>query len=360
MKIAKILLLILMVGMLVACGEEKTPLVADDVYPSPLVDIPTVDGSPYPVPESRQESSELLNIRLPLGYIPNVQFAPLYVAVEKGYYQEAGIEIEFDYQFETDAVGLVGTDNIQFAVVSGDQVLLARSQGLSIVYVMAWYQDYPVGLVAKSEIGLQSPEDLKDQKIAIPGPFGASYIGFRAILDAAGLQESDITLDSVGYTQIEALLSGQDTVAVVYAANEPVQLRSQGVAVDELRVADYVRLASNGLITNERMLNENPDLVRRMVQATLHGLADTLADPDQAFEISKKYVETLAQADDELSTVQRQVLQTSLDFWQVEAGQLLGFSDPQAWENMQTVLLEMGLLQDVQDVNEAFTNDFIK
>jgi NitT/TauT family transport system substrate-binding protein len=308
------------------------------------------------VPPSRNtvEPKDLTRIRLPMGYIPNVQFAPFYVATEKGYYRDAGIEIEFDYSFETDGVTLVGSNELQFAVVSGEQVLLARAQGLPIVYVMGWWQDYPVGVVALAEEGIRSPEDLAGKKIGLPGPFGASYIGLRALLDEAGLEESDVTLDSIGFNQIEALVAGQDQAAVIYVNNEPIQLSAQGYEVDVIRVADYVKLASNGLITNEQTIAENPELVRRLVQATLHGVAVSLSDPEEAFEICKKYVENLTQADE---SVQKQILAASMDFWRAQE---LGTSDLQSWENMQDVLLSMGLLAGPLDLNAAFTNDFVK
>jgi len=127
--------------------------------------------------------------------------------------------------------------------------------------------------------------------------------------------------------------------------------------VDVIRVADYVQLAANGLITNETTLKNNPDLVQRMVQATLRGIADTLADPDQAFEICKSYVEALAQADAPVLAVQRQVLEASLPLWQAET---LGLADPLAWENMQAVLLDMGLLTQPLDLSQAFTHQFIE
>ncbi len=297
---------------------------------------------------------ELTHIRLPMGYIPNVQYTPFYAAVDLDEYKDAGIEIEFDYSFETDGVALVGANDLQFAVASGEQVLLAREQGLPVVYVMAWYNDFPVGVVAKSEQGIDSPEDLAGKKIGLPGMFGASYIGLRALLDVGGLTEEDVTLDSIGFNQVEALATDQEEVAVIYVANEPVQLRSLGYDVDVIPVSDYMQLVSNGLITNEQTIKENPDLVRRMVQATLSGIRYTVTHRADAFEIATKFVEGLTDAD---THVQKEVLDASILLYQREH---LGYSDIEAWQNMQDVLLDMGMLSKPLDLEAAFTNEFIE
>ena len=92
-----------------------------------------------------QPTGSLTKIRLPMGYIPSVQYAPFYVAVEKGFYKDAGLEIEFDYSPETDGVALVGANELQFAVVSGEQVPLARAQKLPVVYVHGLVAGLPGG-----------------------------------------------------------------------------------------------------------------------------------------------------------------------------------------------------------------------
>lgn len=302
---------------------------------------------------SRNEAENLPNVSLPMGYIANIQYAPFYVAVEKGYFREAGIDLEFDYKFETDGVALVGSGELPFAVVSGEQVLLARAQGLPVTYVAAWFQQYPVSVVAKSELGILIPQDLKGRKIGLPGLFGANYVGLRALLFEAKMSEEDVTLDSIGFNQVDLLAAGQQDIIVGYTANEPIQLKARGIPVTEIRVSDYVQLASNGILASEQVIAENPGLVRAFIGAFLKGLADTIADPGEAFDLSEPYIPNFADLDQE---VQLQILLTSIEQWRAER---LGYSDPQAWQNMQEVLFEMGLIPENMDLSKAYTNEFI-
>lgn len=328
-----LLLLILVLG-LTACGGQAE-------QPEPAAS--TAASEPA-------SEAPLQRIRLPMGYIPDPQYAPFYVGVEKGYFAEEGLELEFDYSFETDGIALVGAGELPFAIASGEQVILARAQDLPIVYVFAWFQEFPIAVISKAETGIEEPADLVGRSVGLPGFFGASYVGYVGLLQANGLTQADVNASEIGFNQVESLLTDQIEAAVVYTNNEPVQLQARGEEINVIYVADYINMVGNGLITNEKTLAENPDLARRMVRAIQRGLTDTLADPQAAYEISKQYIEGL---DDSRFGV----LEASLDLWRADT---LGMTDPANWENTQAVLLEMGFLDEpLPTLSDAYTNQFV-
>ncbi|MBW7883278.1 MAG: ABC transporter substrate-binding protein, partial [Caldilineaceae bacterium] len=138
------------------------------------------NDAPAAAPESAREP---VTVKLGVGFIPNVQFAPFYVGIEKGFYADEGIALELEYGFENDYLKLVGVDELQFMVGSGDQLVLGRAQGLPVRYIMNWYTRYPVVIFAKEEQQLSQPAGLRGKKVGIPGPFGASYVALRGILE---------------------------------------------------------------------------------------------------------------------------------------------------------------------------------
>jgi NitT/TauT family transport system substrate-binding protein len=206
------------------------------------------------------------------------------------------------------------------------------------VYTFAWYQQFPISVISAAELNIKEPADLRGQTIGLPGLFGANYIGLQALLFSAGLTPEDVTMDAIGFNQVEAFATNQKNIVVGYAANEPIVLNSQGIALNELRVADYVQLTANGIISSEMTIKDEPDLVRAILRVLARGIGDTISNPDEAYRISLNFVENLADQD---KVVQMQILNTSIEFWKAEQ---IGFSDPQAWENMNDLLVKMELI----------------
>ncbi|MDI7274833.1 MAG: ABC transporter substrate-binding protein [Anaerolineae bacterium] len=318
--------------------------------PTPRPTATALPATPTPEPSATPGP---VAVTLAMGYVPNVQFTPLYVARERGYFAAEGIELTFDYGWETDLLKLLAAGERQFVIGSGDQVALARANGLPVRYVLNWYRRFPVCVVALAESGIARPEDLAGRTVGVPILEGASYIGWRAFLKAIGMEPERVNLQVVGYTQVASLTEKRVEAAVCYALNEPVQLRAAGHDVKVFYLDQYANLPSNGLITNERTIEEQPGLVRGMVRAFLRGLQDTIADPDAAFAITKRVVPEIG---GENEALQREVLAECVRFWQ---GEEPGKSDPASWRAVVDLLRELNLTDAAVDPESLYTNEFV-
>ena len=342
----------LLAVLLAACGGAAAPA-APTAPPAAAVTATDVPAA---------ADTGLRKITLAMSYIPNVQFAPFYVAVEKGYFRDAGLEVSFDYNFENDVVQRAATwpdSNVAFATASGTSTLLARQQGIPVQTVMTLYQEFPLVFFAKAATGLKTPADLGGKTVGIPGNFGESLYALLAMRYANKLDESAFAVQEIGFTQAQAVLEDKIPVAIGYAMNEPVILRAQGEQIDLLRVADVYNLAANGIVASERLIAEDPELVRGFISASIRGLQETLNNPDEAFELSLKYIPEAQLSD---PTLQREVLQASLPYWYSErtSAEGLGFTDTTVWAATEQFMRDAGLLTGPVEISKAFTNQFIK
>ncbi len=361
--IGQVIAVFTILALLAGCGSPAMPPAPTKVVETPASSA-TAGQSPLPTPVAGDTAAASplptpvkppVKVTLAMGYIPSVQFAPFYVAQERGYFKQVGLDVEFRYGIETDLLKLVGTNELQFMIGSGEEVILGRSQGLPVRYVARWYRKFPVVLFAKASSDIKEPKDLVGKKLGVPGLFGASYVGWEALVYSTGLDAKQVSLQSIGFTQATAVSQGLVDAAMDYAVNGPVQLRLAGQDVVELPVANYIDLPSNGIITNDQTIREKPDQVQALVTAFSLGLRETLKDPDAAFQASLRAVPT---AGGEQEKVSRAIFGESLKLWEAPVAEL-GLSDPVAWAKAATFMQDMGLIQTPVDATDLYTNDFL-
>ena len=291
-----------------------------------------------------------------LTYVPNIQFAPFYVADSLGYYKDAGVSITFHHHAAGEdefAALTAGQENMIFA--SGDEVLQARSHSVPIVYLAEVFTQYPVALIVPADSPIKTAADLKGHTIGVPGTYGATYIGLLALLQSAGLTAKDVTIQSVGYTQVAALLGHKVDAVMGYLNNEAIQFQKSNFPVRTLPVTSTQPLISNGLAALQSELDAHPSDVKAVIAATLKGVAYVDAHPDQALTISKKYVPDLsdpANAADAMA-----VLQATIPLWQ--PGSHPGAVDASAWASMSSFLASSGQLAGQIDASKALNTTYL-
>ena len=267
------------------------------------------------------------------GYIPNIQFAPFYVAQARGYYGDEGIELVMDYTIGPDVFKLVALNKAQIGSADADALLQATAREMPLVNVATLYQTYPIAIIARSQI--QTPADLRGKTVGISGRFGSSYLGLKAILRERGMDLADIELRTIGFQQVSAMKQGQVDAVVGYVNNEPIRLKALGIDTVLIRPGINSHIPGVGLMTGTRFLNEKPGLVHGFLKATFRGMHDVLQDPETCYRlVVEEYLPQLK--DKDRYQVEYRILEATLPFWHSQYVTEHGYGQcqPEFWEQL--------------------------
>lgn len=293
-------------------------------------------------------------VRVGLGYLPDVQFAPFYAGVVEGIYAKRGLDVEFQHGFSSELYPLLAQGRLDFVVADAEDVIALRVQGTRLKYVLALYQSVPNALFSRADKNIKSVRDLRGKTIGMPGLFGTSYTSLQAMLRVAGLRESDVKIEQIGFTQAEAIVTNRVDVAMGFVNNEPIVLEARGIKLNVIPAGPYNLSPGVGVISTDRVL-ENADLARRFVQATQEAMALTLREPRRAFEASRKYVQNLGEDRFKVLEVSLRLYQSS--FTRQNA---LGFSNPQGWQSGLNLLKQTGRVKTDLPATAFYSNEFLQ
>ncbi len=296
------------------------------------------------------------SVTIGLTYVPNIQFAPFYVADSLGYYKDAGLKVTFHHHAAgEDEFGALVSGNEDMIFASGDEMLQAQSKGVPVVYLAQVFTQYPVALIVPADSPIKSAADLKGHSIGVPGAYGATYIGLLALLQQAGLTQKDVDIQSIGYTQVAALMGHKVDAVMGYLNNEAIQFQTSGFDVRTIPVGSSQPLISNGMGALQKELDANPDVVKAVIAATLKGVDFVNTHPDEAVNLSKDYVPDLKDSATAASALD--VLNATIPLMQI--GNSAAKTDPNDWSSMEQFMVANGQLDKTIDVNKVYSNDYL-
>jgi NitT/TauT family transport system substrate-binding protein len=225
------------------------------------------------------------------GY--NGRHAYFFVALDKGYYTAAGLDVKMlRGQGSVDAIRQTGANNATFGFADAGSLVLARGNDQIPVKLAAIvYAKPPQGIFCRADSGFKTPKDLEGASIANPAG-GATVDMFPLYAKAAGIDAGKVKWVVASSESLPGLLAGNKVPCVgQFVVGEPL-LQKQAAPEKLVRFAFLdvgLSFYGNGIVATDTTLATKPDMVKRFVAATVHGMRDAFANPDEAGAILHKY-----------------------------------------------------------------------
>lgn len=305
--------------------------------------------------DDSSDSKELTNVRLQMSWTHSNEYAPMYIADDKGYYADEGIKLELNSLLDAEGNASNPIDEVmagraQFGVIDAGAIMIARSEGKPLVAVMAIYQRHPLALVSLKDKNIISPQDLVGKTVHITPQTRAI---FDALLASQNIDPADVTVvDRTDYT-LTPLTSGEADVLDAWVTNEVVYMIQENVEYNAIFAYEYgVDMYPNVVFTTEEYIESNSRIVQGFVSATVKGINDTLAEREKAAELTIKRDASL-NYDVELLAIGQGVPLL------VPAGSRAGMMTAENWDIAHSILVEEGLLPEGTEQNQAYTLTFL-
>ncbi|MGH8354592.1 MAG: ABC transporter substrate-binding protein [Pseudomonas sp.] len=275
-------------------------------------------------------------LRLQLRWLHQFQFAGYYMALEKGFYQEAGLDVEIleggpQARKPIDAM-LAG--EVDFAIANSGLVI-ARMAGKPVVALAAIMQTSPVVWIVRADSNIYTPHDLLGKRLMLMAAPESAELLITLRREGIDLRKLDIKPTSF---RIRDLLEGKTDAYNGYVSNEPFWLMQQGLDYRLISPREYgVNFYSDVLSSREELLQEKPEQVEAFVRASLKGWKYALEHVEESVRlIQSRYApgKSLEHLRFEAKALNNLIMPELVQ---------LGHMNPSRWEHIANSYVQLGM-----------------
>ncbi|SHG71474.1 ABC-type nitrate/sulfonate/bicarbonate transport system, substrate-binding protein [Thermosyntropha lipolytica DSM 11003] len=322
-RIALILIFTLIIGLLPGCGQKA-------------------------------ENRELTPVTVILDWFPNTNHTGLYVAKEKGFYEEEGLEVKIVNPGEGGTAQLIAAGKGDFGISYQEEVTYARAEDIPVVAIAAVIQHNTSGFASPADRNIKNPKDFEGKTY---GGWGSPMENamLKALMDKYGADFSKVNIINIGTADFFTSLEKDIDFAWIYYGWTGIEAELKNIPLNFIKLRDEheaLDFYTPVIITSEEKIKNNPELVKKFMRATARGYQFSIENPEQAAAILLKAAPEL---NSQLVKKSQQYLAAE---YQADAPRW-GEMKKEVWQKFADFMYQNGLIKKNIDPAKAFTNEFL-
>ncbi len=213
-------------------------------------------------------------------------FGPWMVAQAKGYYAQEGLKVNFvSGRGGVDVAKQIGAGNAVIGGAIGDTPIIARAQGVPIKAVAVLGAGSLMQLVTHKDARIESPRELKGKTVTVLSYTDTTYYALLGMLSKSGLTKNDVDIQAAGPAGVWQQFAAKKAVGMASVPDWTALVESNGAQVDILPADVYFKSMAQAILASDDTIEKNPELIRKLVRATLKGMKDIMANPKEAARV---------------------------------------------------------------------------
>nr|WP_289039439.1 ABC transporter substrate-binding protein [uncultured Allobacillus sp.] len=299
-------------------------------------------------------NADLTPVKFALDWTPNTNHTGIYVAKEKGFFKEQGLDVEILLPGEVGVNQLLAAGKADFGVSYQEGLTQARSEGLPLVSIAAVMQHNTAGYASPVEKGITSPKDFEGKK------FGAYGSDLEKAMMTTLMENDNANVDEVdfittGDSDFFVAVERDVDFSLVYYGWTGIEAELRGVDLNMVYLADFsdkLDFYTPILATNEKMISEDPELVEAFTHAAVKGYEFAIEQPEEAAQV---LIDEVPDLDPELVKRSQEWLSPRYK----DDADHFGIQEQERWQKFADFLLENNIIDEAVDIDQAFTNEFL-